>query len=61
MCIRDRYAGGVKGLKNTVKALKKDVKIIIVTVGLADVYDQENIDNIRRLSLIHISRTKKSI
>ncbi|MFR0832068.1 MAG: flavodoxin domain-containing protein [Thomasclavelia sp.] len=42
------YAGGVKGLKNTVKALKKDVKIIIVTVGLADVYDQENIDNIRR-------------
>lgn len=42
------YAGGVKGLKNTVKVLKKDAKIIIVTVGLADVYDQENIDNIRK-------------
>lgn len=28
--------------------MKKDAKIIIVTVGLADVYDQENIDNIRK-------------
>ena len=41
------YAGGVKGLKNTVKNLSPNTKLIIVTVGLADVYDQENISNIR--------------
>ena len=41
------YAGGVKGLKNTVKKLFPDTKLIIVTVGLADVCDQENITNIR--------------
>ena len=41
------YAGGVKGLKNTVKKLSPDTKLIIVTVGLADVCDQENISNIR--------------
>ena len=42
------YAGGVKGLKNTVRALRKNAKLIIVTVGLADVYDEENIRNIRQ-------------
>nr|WP_304358546.1 flavodoxin domain-containing protein [Clostridium paraputrificum] len=42
------YAGGVKGLKNTVKVLPKDTKLIIVTVGLADVCDEENISNIRK-------------
>ena len=41
------YAGGVKGLKNTVKKLSPNTKLIIVTVGLADVCDQENISNIR--------------
>lgn len=41
------YAGGVKGLKNTVKALRKNTKLIIVTVGLADVHDKGNTDNIR--------------
>ncbi|HIX15242.1 MAG TPA: flavodoxin domain-containing protein [Candidatus Hungatella pullicola] len=42
------YAGGVKGLKKTVKALQKDTKIVIVTVGLADVCDKENTDNIKK-------------
>ena len=41
------YAGGVKGLKNTVKKLSPNTKLIIVTVGLADVCDKENINNIR--------------
>ena len=41
------YAGGIKGLKNTVKKLSSNTKLIIVTVGLADVCDQENISNIR--------------
>ena len=41
------YAGGVKGLKNTVKKLSPNTKLIIVTVGLADVSDEENVKNIR--------------
>ena len=41
------YAGGVKGLKNTVKKLSTNTKLVIVTVGLADVCDQVNIGNIR--------------
>lgn len=42
------YAGGVKGLKSTVKTLRKNTKLIIVTVGLADVCDKENTDNIKK-------------
>lgn len=42
------YAGGVKGLKRTIKLLKDDAKLIIVTVGLADVNNKENIDNIKK-------------
>ncbi|MGB4657628.1 MAG: flavodoxin domain-containing protein [Mobilitalea sp.] len=42
------YAGGVKGLKNTIKALPQNANIIIVTVGLADVNDKENTDNIKK-------------
>lgn len=42
------YAGGVKGLKSTVKALRKNTKLIIVTVGLADVCDKGNTDNIKK-------------
>ena len=42
------YAGGVKGLKKTVKKLPADVRLILVTVGLADVQDPKNIENIRR-------------
>lgn len=42
------YAGGVKGLKNTVRALSPNIKLIIVTVGLADVCDEENIRSIRK-------------
>ena len=41
------YAGGVKGLKNTIKKLSPNTKLVIVTVGLADVCDEENISNIR--------------
>ena len=41
------YAGGVKGLKNTIKKLSPNTKLVIVTVGLADVCDEENISSIR--------------
>lgn len=41
------YAGGVKGIKDTVKYLSPDAKFIIATVGLADVLANENINNIR--------------
>lgn len=44
------YAGGVKGLKETLPAIRKTdwKRFLIVTVGLADVEDAENISNIRR-------------
>ena len=42
------YAGGVKGLKHMLKALPDGTKLIIVTVGLADVHDKENTDNIKK-------------
>lgn len=42
------YAGGVKGLKRTVKLLPADTKLLLVTVGLADVTDEENLRNIRQ-------------
>lgn len=41
------YAGGVKGLKNTLRQLSPNTKVIVVTVGLADVCDKDNIINIR--------------
>ena len=42
------YAGGVLGLKHIVSLLPERAKLVIVTVGLADVQDEENIKNIRR-------------
>ncbi len=42
------YAGGVKGLKNTIKALPENARLIIVTVGLADVTNIENTDHIKK-------------
>ena len=42
------YAGGVKGLKQTAKKFPAGVRLILVTVGLADVQDEQNIKNIRR-------------
>lgn len=42
------YEGGVKGLKNTIKVLPSNANIIIVTVGLADINDKENIDSIKQ-------------
>ena len=50
------YAGGVKGLKETVKTIKKDTKFIIVTVGLADVKDENNIHNIRNSIMKQVPR-----
>ena len=41
------YAGGIKGLKNIVKKISPNTKLMIVTVGLADVCNQENVSNIR--------------
>lgn len=42
------YAGGVKGLRAAVRAAHGTARLIIVTVGLADVADQKNTDAIRR-------------
>ena len=36
-----------KGFRHIAKLLPEDMKLILVTVGLADVNDQENINNIR--------------
>lgn len=42
------YAGGVMGLRHIVSCLTEKTKLIIITVGLADVNDENNISNIRR-------------
>lgn len=42
------YAGGVTGLKKTVGKMSPYQKLVIVTVGIADPTDAENIANIRR-------------
>lgn len=42
------YAGGVLGLKSLVSKISPDTKLVIVTVGLADVQDAGNIKNIRK-------------
>ena len=41
------YAGGVFGLRQIASLLSPKAEFIIVTVGLADVQDAENIQNIR--------------
>ena len=41
------YAGGVLGLRQIVKQLPPKAELILVTVGLADVQDAENIQHIR--------------
>ena len=42
------YAGGIKGLRKIIKILPNGVKLMIVPVGLPDVHDKENINNIRK-------------
>ena len=41
------YAGGVLGLRQIASLLSPKAELVIVTVGLADVQDAENIQNIR--------------
>ena len=41
------YAGGVLGLRRIASLLPADAELVIVTVGLADVQNAENIRNIR--------------
>ena len=41
------YAGGVKGLRRTLRAPGEHTGLVIVTVGLAVVTDEENLANIR--------------
>ena len=41
------YAGGIKGIKDTIKAIDAETELIIVTVGLADPTNQENTQNIK--------------
>ncbi len=50
------YAGGVKGLKSTVKLLPQTAKLIIVTVGLADVSKKENTDHIKKAIGMQVSQ-----
>lgn len=45
------YAGGVLGLRQILQLLSAETALVVVTVGLADVRDAENIRNIR--SCIH--------
>lgn len=40
------YAGGVKGLKTTMKYLPESADLTVVTVGLADVNDPVNVEKI---------------
>lgn len=42
------YAGGVKGLKKTIKSIGNNARLIVVTVGLADVNDKNNTDSIKK-------------
>lgn len=42
------YAGGIKGLKTTLKYLNGSANFVIVTVGLADVTVTENTDSIKK-------------
>ena len=42
------YAGGVKGLKHALKYFPKEAELILITVGLADPADSENVKNIRK-------------
>lgn len=42
------YAGGVLGLRKMASLLSPKAEFIVVTVGLADVQDAENIQNIRK-------------
>jgi menaquinone-dependent protoporphyrinogen IX oxidase len=42
------YAGGVKGLDKTLKKLSPSTNLIIATVGLADVNDQNNTGSIKK-------------
>ena len=41
------YAGGVLGLRQIVPLLSPNASLILVTVGLADVQDAQNVQNIR--------------
>ena len=41
------YAGGVLGLRQIASLLTPNMEFVIVTVGLADVQDRENIQNVR--------------
>ena len=51
------YAGGVMGLKSLAAKLAPDTQLIIVTVGLADVKDSDNIKNIQKSIQTQISET----
>lgn len=51
------YAGGVKGLKNTVKLLSDAARLIVVTVGLADVTKEENTDHIKKSVGMQLSQS----
>ena len=48
------YAGGVLGLRQIVPLLSPKAELVIVTVGLADVLDAENIQNIRNAIRQHL-------
>lgn len=41
------YAGGLKGLKKTIRKMQKGTELIIITVGLADVSDIKTTNHIK--------------
>ena len=51
------YAGGVLGLKHIAPLLSEQTKLIVVTVGLADVQEAGNIKSIRRSICSQVSET----
>lgn len=42
------YAGGITGIKHILNIMTDTTELVVVTVGLADVTDPENICNIRK-------------
>lgn len=51
------YAGGVVGLKRTIKYIPKNANLSIITVGIADVSKQQNTNNIKKSVEKQISNT----
>lgn len=45
------YAGGLKGLKKSIKKMKRETRLIIVSVGLANIRNEKTKNHIKLLLL----------